>query len=252
MYAIVNLEVAELMKTALIILGACFAALCVASSAVLIGAFYSQRELRDANRRMEATLRTAQTTTDTLRAEKQEMAQQLSVLQELTESLQSKAAARANDGESQGKIPAVAPYQAQAFLGKTSLGWVWIIPQNLRKDTNTQRYVYEPVVWLDEGLRKQFVTHHTNVVEREVESRYVNTTYYPEPYWYGYGYYYPTYSRPPIGSNCPPTFPSHPIQPVPPTPIHPVAAQPFNPGTGKVTVQQLGTPAGAIRTRAVP
>src|SRR5688572_23842986 len=182
------------MKTALIILGTCFLVLCVASSAVLIGAFNSQRDLREANRKMGANLRTAQTTTDTLLAEKQEMARQLSVYRELAENLQSRVTdhetASALEAESQEKVPVAAPYQAQAYLGQKPIGWVWIIPQNLRKDTNTQRYVYEPVVWLDEGMRKQFVTHHTNVVEREVESRtYVNTAYYPEPYLYG-GYYY--------------------------------------------------------------
>jgi len=250
------------MKTALIILGACFAILCVASCAVLIGAFQSQRGLREANQNIETELRTAQTTANALQAEKQEMVRQLSVFQELTENLQSRIAGHeiaANEAGLQEKAPAVAPYQAQAFLGKTPLGRVWIIPQNLRKDPNTQRYVYEPVVSLDEGLRKQFVTHHTNVVEREVESQaYVNTAYYPEPY--SYGYYYPTYPaypnpRPPIESNRPPVWPPHtrPIPPAvtPPTPVQPVA-QPFNPGSGKVTAQQLGTAAGAIKTRPVP
>jgi hypothetical protein len=241
------------MKTALIILGTCLILLCVAGSAGLIGAFHSQRDLREANRKMEADLRAAQTTTDTLLAEKQEMARQLSVFQELTESLQSRIVdqetARGSEMESQRKVPAVSPYQAQAYLGKTSLGWVWIIPHNLRKDTNTQRYVYEPVVWLDEGLRKQFVTHHTNVVEREVEPRtYANTAYYPEPYVYGY--YYPPYPIPrPPGSNCPPVQP--PVQPPPAVPVQPVP-QPFNPGSGKVIAQRLGTPAGAIKTRPVP
>ena len=244
------------MKTALIILGACFIVLCVASGAVLIGAFHSQRDLREANRKMGANLRTAQTTTDVLLAEKQEMAQQLSAFRELTENLQSRVTdhetASALEAESQGKAPVVAPYQAQAYLGQKPLGWVWIVPQNLRKDTNTQRYVYEPVVWLDEGLRKQFVTHHTNVVEREVESRtYVNNAYYSDPYLYGYSY--PTYPipRPPPGSNCPPVH-TPPIRPSPaPLPIQPTP-QPFNPGNGTVTAQRLGTPAGAIKTRAVP
>jgi hypothetical protein len=247
------------MKRALIILGACLILLCVAGSAGLIGAFHSYRDLRDANRKMETDLRASQTTTDTLLAEKQEMARQLSVLRELTESLQSRIAdnetAGVSEAASEGKIPVVSPYQAQAYLGKKSLGWVWIIPQNLRKDTNTQRYVYEPVVWLDEGFRKQFVTHHTNVVEREVESRnYVNTAYYPEPYLYG-GYYYPSYPIPrPPASNCPPVWPSHPTRTgplAPTTPIQPVP-QPFNPGSGKVIAQRLGTPAGAIKTRPVP
>ena len=232
------------------ILGAFLIVLLVASGAGLMGALHSQRGLRQSNQKMDSALRAAQAATDTLLAEKQEMARQLSVFRELTETLQSRIVdhetAAASEMESQGKMPVVAPYQAQAYLGKTSLGWVWIIPHNLRKDTNTQRYVYEPVVWLDEGLRKQFVTHHTNIVEREVESRtYANTAYYPEPYVYG-GYYYPPYPVPrPPGSNCPPVH-AAPVLPVQPTP------QPFNPGSGKIIAQRLGTPAGAIKTRPAP
>jgi hypothetical protein len=180
------------------------------------------------------------------------MARQLAVFRELAESLQSQVtefkSSERGGLAAEGKAPVVAPYQAQAYLGKAPLGWVWIIPQNLRKDTNTQRYVYEPIVWLDEGMRKQFVTHHTNVVEREVESpAYVNTAYYPEPYLYGY-YYYPTYPihRPPGNTNRPP------VSVWPPATVQPLPQQPFNPGSGTVTAQKLGTPAGAIKTRPVP
>jgi len=251
------------MKAALIILGSCLVILCVASGIVFIEAFQSKRNLRAAGQKMEAELRVAQAKASSVVAEKQEMERQLQVFRELTENLQSQITdlptGNSSEPVSAGKPPVVAPYQAQAYLGKTPIGWVWIIPQNLRMDTNAQRYVYEPVVWLDEGFRKQFVTHHTNIVEREVEPRtYVNTAYYPEPYLYGY-YYYPSYpnSRPPIGSNSPPGWPSHPTRPgpvtptLPTTPVQPVP-QPFNPGSGTVTAQRLGTPAGAIKTRPAP
>ena len=240
------------MKAALIILGACLVVLCVASSVLFIEAFQSKRGLREANQKMKADLQAAQTTADTLLAEKQEMARQLAVFQELAESLQSRIAdletAKATDAEAAGKTPVVTPYQALAYLGKTPLGRVWIVPQNLRKDANTQRYVYEPVVWLDEGLRKQFVTHHTNVVEREVETQtYLNTTYYPDPIYYVSPPVFPSkpIHRPPGLTNRPP------VSTLPPTPIQPLP-QPFNPGSGTVTSQRLGTPAGAIKTRPVP
>jgi hypothetical protein len=245
-------EVTGRMKTLLSISSVCFAVACVAAGVVLIGTLHAKRELREANLKMKAELSDAQTKADTLLAEKQEIARQLGVFRELAESLQSRIAdletANAAEAEAAGKMPVVTPYQAQAYLGKSPLGWVWIIPQNLRKDTNTQRYVYEPVVWLDEGFRKQFVTHHTNVVEREVETRnYINTTYYPEPVYYLSSPVLPTHPihRPPGITNRPPvsTLPPMPIQPLP---------QPFNPGSGKVTSQRLGTPAGAIKTRPVP
>jgi len=242
------------MKPALAILSACLVVSFVASGVLFSEALQSKRKLRQAEQKMAADLRAAQSKADTLDEEKLEMARKLQVFQELTENLQSQITdfARGNSGgaTSDGKPPVVAPYQAQAYLGKTPLGWVWIIPQNLRMDTNAQRYVYDPIVWLDEGFRKQFVTHHTNIVEREVETQnYVNTAYYPEPYLYGY--YYPSYPthpihRPPGNTNRPP------VSILPPAPIQPLPQQPFNPGSGAVTVQKLGTPAGAIKTRAVP
>jgi len=241
------------MKTALIILGTSLVVLCVASGVLFIETLQSKRALRAAGQKMEAELSAAQSKASSLLTEKQEMETQLQVFRELTETLQSRITdlSTGNSGESasDGKPPVVAPYQAQAYLGKTPIGWVWIIPQNLRMDTNAQRYVYDPVVWLDEGMRKQFVTHHTNIVEREVETQnYVNTTYYPEPVYYVSSPLFPTrpIHRPPGMTNRPP------VSILPPTPIQPVPQQPFNPGSGAVTVQKLGTPAGAIKTRSAP
>jgi len=235
------------MKTVPIILGACFVVLCVAVAAVLVAERRSTRDLQAANQRLQTELRAAQAQAEAVLAEKEETVKQLVHMQGVSDDFKARIAeVESAKADSEAAIPVVAPYQAKAYLGQKSLGSVWIIPQNLRKDTNTQRYVNEPVVWLDEGLRKQFVTHHTNVVEREVESRtYVNTAYYPEPYLYGYSYSTYPIPRPPIGSNCPPPVvtPALPIQP---------ARQPFNPGSGTVTAQRLGTPAGAIKTRPVP
>lgn len=241
------------MKTALIILGTSLVVLCVASGVLFIETFQSKRNLRAAGQKKEAELHVAQSQASTLLAEKQEMETQLQVFRELTETLQSRitdlSTGNAGESASGGKPPVVAPYQAQAYLGKTPIGWVWIIPQNLRMDTNAQRYVYDPIVWLDEGMRKQFVTHHTNIVEREVETQnYVNTAYYPEPVYYVSSPLFPTrpIHRPPGMTNRPP------VSTLPPTPIQPLPQQPFNPGSGAVTVQKLGTPAGAIRTRPAP
>lgn len=234
------------MKTILIILGACFVVLFVAVAGVLVVERRSTRDLHEANQRLQTELRATQAQAEAVLAEKEETVKQLVHMQGVSDDFKARIAEveSAKAKESETGVPVVAPYQAQAYLGQKPLGWVWIMPHNLRKDTNTQRYVYEPVVWLDEGLRKQFVTHHTNVVEREVESRtYVNSTYYPQPTYY---YTYPTYPipRPPPGSNCPPPVVTPPtVQPIP---------RPFNPGSGTVTAQRLATPAGAIKTRYVP
>jgi len=125
------------------------------------------------------------------------------------------------------------PYQAEAFLGQRPLGLVWIVPRNLRMDTNSQRFVYEPVVCLDERLRSQFLLHHTNIVEREVDRPvYVNNSYYPAPYYvYPFSYAGSHSNRP---STRPPT-----TAPPPPT---------FNPGNGTIIKQPIGTPAEKIRT----
>jgi hypothetical protein len=232
------------MKTAPIILGACFVVLCVASAVVLV-AGRSTRDLQDANQRLQRELNAAEARLEVLQAEKTETANQLALAHGETEEFKARMAeieaAKTTEAESEAGAPVVAPYQAQAFLGQKPLGRVWIIPQNLRKDTNSQRYVYEPVVWMDESLRKQFVTHHTNVVEREVESRTYVNSYYPQP-----AYYYTTPFWPPIVTNCPPVQPPPPAMPVRPAP------QQFNPGSGTVTAQRLATPAGAIKTRPVP
>lgn len=231
------------MKTVPIILGACFVVLCVASAVVVV-AGRSTRDLQDANQRLQRELGDAEAKLEALLAERTETANQLVLAQGESEEFKARMAeveaAKTREAEAEAGVPVVTPYQAQAFLGQQPLGWVWIIPQNLRKDTGTQRYVYEPVVWLDEGMRKQFVTHHTNVVEREIESRTYVNSYYPQP-----AYYYTTPFRPPIVTNCPPvhTPPAMPVRPAP---------QQFNPGSGTVTAQRLATPAGAIKTRPVP
>jgi hypothetical protein len=130
---------------------------------------------------------------------------------------------------------ALKPYRAEAYLGRQSIGPVWIVPRNARLDSASQRYVYEPTVCLDDKLRRLFEVHHTNTVERTVEVPvYVNNNYYPEPY-----YYYPAYYSPGI---CP-TNSRPPIRPQPVT-----SPAPFNPGNGTIIKQPILTPAERIRT----
>ena len=75
---------------------------------------------------------------------------------------------------------------------------------------------------------------HTNIVEHAVETPvYVNNSYYEEPY-----YYYPVGYWPRQTNNWP-TQPAPARQPGPP---------PFNPGSGTIIKQPVGTPAERIKT----
>ncbi len=241
------------MKTYLSIVSVCCAAGLLTAGILLSATLQSNRHLRESTQKVEAELRNARTTTETLQAANRELIRQLEVFRTLTETLQSRVAdfeaAPPAESETAGSPPAVSPFRAQAYVGKSPLGWAWIVPHNVRKDPKSQRYVYDPVVWLEEGLRGRFTTHHTNVVEREVQTQsYPPTTYYPEVVYSGYTTW-PVYPSPPI--HRPPGMTNPPPIVTPPTPIQPVP-QPFNPGSGSITVQQLGTPAAAIKTRPVP
>jgi hypothetical protein len=238
--------------------------LCVAGLAVaglaLAGAVVietrTQRSFRAAHQQWEAELRAARTDADNVRAGNRDLAKQLAQARDEARSLQARLAeleaTRTNDAVTPLAPPVVAPYPAAAYLGQSYLGQAWVIPRNFRYDTNAQRYVYEPVIWLDGGLRDRFVTHHTNVVEREVEAAYVNYNYYPQPF-----YWLTLPERRHRGRDqfpAPPQPPSPPQAPRSPSgPPPPLGgggpASPFNPGSGVATPQRLGIPAGAITTR---
>lgn len=236
------------MKKPLIILCVCCAAVSVAVSGLLVAAYRANRDLREDNRKLSAALRDVQVKLDAVLAEKSETARQLALVRDSSENLEARLveieAARA--AEAEAPPPVVAPYQVQAYLGQQSLGWVWIVPRNFRRDTNTQRYVYEPVVWLDESLRRNFVSYQTNVVEREVETAYINNSYYPQPI-----YYLTTRGHHRRGPSQLPSMPHPPSgSPNPPPPVGEMQPKPaFNPGSGVTTPQRLGTPAGSIKTR---
>jgi hypothetical protein len=209
--------------------------------AICVAAISKHKEaarMHNANQALKQELATLRTRAETLAAEKQESARQLEVVMSRHGKLASRVAeleaAELEDSAQFTSPPSIKPYQAEAFLGRKGLGAVWIVPRNLRLDTNTQRYVYEPVVLLDERLRKFFEVHHTNIVEQVVETPvYVNNNYFPEPY---YNYYYGH-----LHGGRPTNGVPHP-QPQPVTP------PPFNPGSGTIIKQPLGTPAANIKT----
>ena len=212
----------------------------LAGGVALVGAHRSNQQLRAVNQKLEAELGAAQALTEVLRDEKQEAARQVTLVRDALETLQSRIlemeTANAQEATTAATPPVVTPYQAQAYLGRELLGSAWVIPRNLRMDTNAQRYVYEPVIALDESLRGKFVTTYTNVIEQEVPTTLVENNYYSSS---------PYYVTPAIpyrhgtdrSAGPPRTF----VQPPP--------APKFDPGNGTTTPQRLGTPASAIKTR---
>lgn len=193
--------------------------------------------LRNANQSLQREVNTLRTQAEALAAEKREYVRQLAALSDRHGELASRVAeleaADAADASFATSQVALKPYQAEAFLGRKPLGLVWIVPRNLRMDSNTQRLVYEPVVCLDEKLRGKFEVHHTNTIEQVVETPvYVNNNYFNEPYSYPIRYW-------PRQTNIWPNQPGSAPQPNPPS---------FNPGNRTIIKQPIGTPAEKIKT----
>lgn len=206
------------MKTTLILLSTVFPIVIIAGGIALVGMHRSNRTLENSNRRLAGELGVAEAAAAALCAEKKQNSERLTAAQEFSTSLLTKLAEAEAENPKTPVAPEVKPYQATAYLGQALLGPVWIVPRNLRMDTNAQRYVYEPVVVLDERYRGSFVTYQTNIVEREVAKTYVDHNYYAANYYTGPAYYYPP--RQPGGSNHFPRPLPTPLltQPLPPQP----------------------------------
>jgi len=227
------------MKTAVIILSAGLIIISVVGATVFVGSHRSNRALREANRKLEAELEVAQKLADALRSEKQDTTVQLTGAQDSLQTLQAQIAeyedAKAKEAAAAAVPPTANPYQVPAYLGQTYLGQAWVVPRNVRMDTNTQRYVCEPVIVLNESFRNSFTTFYTNIVEREIPTTYVENNNIARP-----AYYYLA----PIHHGGP-----KPPMPPPQSPAIPQPAPTFNPGSGVVTPQVLGTSGGSIKTR---
>lgn len=233
---------AKSMKTTVLPLSLSLVVVCIVGGTLLVVGLFSHRDLTRTNERLTQELATTKAHLNSLQAGQQSVAKQLADALGESQRLQARLAeleAKSNEQDSAAAPQPVSPYQAAAYLGKKSLGLAWIIPRNSRLDTNLQRYVYEPVVLLDEKLRRQFEVHHTNIVERTVEvPTYVENNYYDDqwPYYWSYPWY--------GGGGTVTNRPPRPNPPVASQPIYP----PFNPGSGAVIPQRLGTPAGKIKT----
>lgn len=229
------------MKTTLILLSTVFAIVIIAGGSALVGTHRSNRTLENENRRLAGELGVAEWAAAALRAEKQQSSERLTAAQELSTSLLTRLAETEAANPKSTVAPEVKPYQATAYLGQALLGPVWIVPRNLRLDTNAQRYVYEPVVVLDERYRGSFVTYQTNIVEREVAKTFVDHNFYATTFFTGPAFCYPPSH--PRGSN---QFP----RPLPaPLPAQPLPPQPkFKADSSGVMQQKLMIPANQIKT----
>ncbi len=114
--------------------------------------------------------------------------------------------------------PLPRPYQVRVFLGKSYVGKAWVVPSNLRKDADTGRVAYEPIVHLPEDARSALTAYVTNVVETPVPvgPQVVEREVYvePQPYFWGVPQYVPV----PVGryrnrhqQSPPPVPPARPM-----------------------------------------
>lgn len=168
-------------------------------------AWHGQRRLAAVNANLRTELEAARLALDTAAAESQSTTERLARLETTAAGLESELeAVKASAKAAEETLPR--PYRVRAFLGKDSLGEAWMIPQNIKRDPDSGRYVFEPVLLLDESSRSRFTVHHTNVVQTEVLTTDYTPYYYRYPY--SYGGWYPTL---PGGSNLPPVEPQPPI-----------------------------------------
>jgi type II secretory pathway pseudopilin PulG len=204
--------------------------------AVLGFAWQGQRRLATDNANLKAELAETRLALDAAVTEHQATTDRLTSLESTAAGLESelkevKASAKA----AEETLPR--PYRVRTFLGKDSLGEAWMIPQNIKRDPASGRYVFEPVLLLDESNRNRFTVHHTNFVQTEI----LTTDY--TPYDYGYPYYYGTwYPGIPGGTNQPP------VNPQPPGPMPPMSS---TPGYGNVSASArvFAPPFSIVNTR---
>jgi hypothetical protein len=232
------------MKTFLATLTACLAILATGVLALLGWQSHQNRQLTTTNAQLMQELNRSHEAVTALTQEKAGISEKLAALElmetELRERVDSleASAKSANDATPR-------PYRVRAFVGRDNVGQAWIIPHNVTRDTESGRYMFEPVLVIDEAAKRHFTEHHTNVVEREVYT----TQIYQDGY--RYPYYYSVAPRRPGKPGRPPVKPEPPIAPQPSetrTVSQPdINARMFAPPNSIVTSrpQVLGTPATA-------
>jgi hypothetical protein len=229
------------MKALVIILSGSLAILATVGGAALNRTHRSNRDLRATNREIQSETQMNKALAESLRLERDQLREQVDALKSVISKPQapaSQAGSKAADPDKTASEPVAAPsaYPVPVYVGKSLLGQGWVVPQNLRMNTNTQRYAYDPVVMIDEKFRRTFAYYVTNIVEREVQTYVDNNYYQPVPDYYAA---YPVY--PGIG-----------VTNLPRQPIATLPAPKFNPGNNGIMQQKLGIPASAIKTIPSP
>jgi len=195
------------MKTFLTVLTTCLVLLTVGTLSLLGWQFHQSRELAEVNHQLTQELRQSKQTVEDLTGEKAAVSEMVATMEAREEELR----ARVESLEQAGQTAAEAlpqPYRVRAFLGQDNLGGAWIIPHNVKRDPESGRYIFEPVLVVDESAKNHFTVHHTNVVEREVYTTEYYDGYNRYPYYYAYG----TPGRP-GATNRPPDGTRPPSQP---------------------------------------
>jgi hypothetical protein len=230
------------MRALVIILSGSLAILATLGGVALNRTHRSNRDLRATNQEIQSEAQVNKALAATLRSERDQLREQVDALKSVISKPQSPASpagSKAADPDKPASEPVAAPsaYPVPVYVGKSLLGQGWVVPQNLRMNTNTQRYAYDPVVMIDEKFRKAFAYYVTNIVEREVQTYVDNNYYQPVP-----TEYYAAY----------PIYPGPGVTNLPRQPIATLPAPKFNSGNNGIMQQKLGIPASAIKTIPSP
>jgi len=204
-------------------LAICVSLLCAAVVALLLLQQSQARQLADANTLLTRELAHYHAKASTLVERETELSRRVTDLTVKERDLRG----HLEQLEQEAKTAAEAtprPYRVRAFLGQEAVGGAWIIPHNVTRDPVSGRFVYEPLLLIDESARDHFTVNHTSVVERTVNTIEIYDDYAAYPYAY-----YATPGRPgrPGGSNTPPAVPRP----------HPRSGATMNPGASQPDAQ---------------
>ena len=203
-------------KSLLVTIGLCLTILSSAMALITIAAVLDNHGLRRELRTVRTDLDRARIEVSQVRRDTTEASERLAAkqneLQELEKEFSRLKVAKASDEASASAAPRA--YRLRAYLGNQYLGMAWMVPSVRPKAAESGQWAYEPVVVLDESLKRNFVVHKTNLVEREV-SRETTVNYN-----YAYPYYFPVFiwkgSTNP-SPNCDTNW--IPVQPKPPSQV---------------------------------
>ena len=219
-------------KSLLATIGVCLTILSSASVLITVVVVLDNRELRREIRTLHTDLHQARVDASQLREETTDATERLAAKQsdllELEKELTRPKASDAKASDAAAASTAPRAQRVRTYLGNQYIGMSWLVPSAVSKEPESGQISYEPVLVLDESLRRNLAVDKTNAVEREVSHE---TTV---NYNYAYPYYYPVFLW--AGINRPPNCDTNRIavqpKPQPQLPsgiFNPVNAKPFLP-----------------------